>query len=134
MKIISAILLVGMFASCALPQVHVHDQHGQDSAIVEAFARSHPGATLVLFDRHHDIASTASGISSSNWVAATLERELVAGIVWVPAAALLPLQRTAREERLHQGIERSEPDDAVAIEARVSRTWTSCAASVLTVP
>lgn len=120
MKAVLAILLLGLLASCSGLQVHLHDRHVQSSSLIEAFAGSHPGTTLVLFDRHHDIGSTASGISSSNWVAGILERRLVTAVVWVPAATLLSSQRASRAEWLQQSIRRSRFEDTAAIECRIS--------------
>ncbi len=113
-------LLLGFLASCAAPQIHVHDRHVLSYPLVWAFAKSHPGSTLVLLDYHHDIANADNGVTSFNWVGSLLDQDVLSRVVWVSGRTLLLPNRNSRMKWLHRSLEGFAPSDAARIEGHVT--------------
>jgi AMMECR1 domain-containing protein len=113
-------VFLGLLAACTAPEVHVHDRHVLSYPLVQAFAKVRHRGTLVLLDRHHDVAPTDTGVSSFNWVAATLDEGLVSRVIWVSERTLPPPTRQSRQDWLRRSLEGTDPIDAARIVERVS--------------
>lgn len=114
-----AALAIATLVSCRPGEVHVHDGHGLSYPIAESFALSHPSATLVLLDYHHDVLSTIDPVTSANWVGALLERGLLSRVVWVSGRDLLKPNRNSRMDWLDRSLSGAPPSTAQAIKEKI---------------
>jgi len=121
--------------SCGGPEIHLHDRHSLSYPPVAAYAKAHPGTTLVLFDYHHDLGPVDHGVLSSNWVAALLSQGLVSRVLWVSGRDLAPSDRSARMAWLRQKLSSFSPREASALAGRVSLAdWHDLAETSLDAP
>jgi hypothetical protein len=115
----SACLVLAVAAACAGPEIHIHDRHGLSYPLIESFAKSHPGATLVLLDRHHDAGSTQTGVTSWNWAGALAAEGRVSRIIWVSGRVLLLHERASRRKWLREKLDGLSENNAADIENRI---------------
>ena len=100
--------------------MHVQDRHVLSYPVVAAFAKSHPRATLVLLDYHHDIASSRQGVTSVNWLGRLLQEGALSRVVWVSGRTLELPNRNARMKWLRRKLADVAPSDASRIMERVT--------------
>jgi hypothetical protein len=118
-RILSACATLCILASCAPSEIHIHDRHVLSRPLVERFARSHRGTTLVLLDYHHDVLSSTDPITSSNWIGDLLERGVIKRALWVSGRDLLLPNKNSRIAWLERSLRGAAPSIARAIEDRM---------------
>jgi len=114
------IIACAILASCARPELHLHDRHCLSYPLVASYAKRHPGATLVLLDYHHDVGPVGEGPSSSDWVALLLRDRAVSRVLWVSGRDLLLPNRNARLAWLRRKLSAFPPSEASRIESRIT--------------
>lgn len=114
------IILCVILASCARPELHLHDRHCLSYPLVASYAKSHPGTTLVLLDYHHDVGPVGDDPSSSNWVGLLLRDRAVSRVLWVSGRDLLLPNRNARLAWLRRKLASFPPSEASRIESRIT--------------
>jgi len=112
-------IVCSLLSSCARPEVHLHDRHSLSYPLVESYAKKHPGATLVLFDYHHDVGPAYATVSS-NWVGKLLADGTVSRVLWVSGRDLLLPNRNARTAWLRRKLSKLPPAEADRIGSRIT--------------
>jgi AMMECR1 domain-containing protein len=113
------IIAYAVLVSCARSEVHLHDRHSLSYPLVESYAKSHLGTTLVLLDYHHDVGPIGEDILSSNWVAMLLHKKAVSRVLWVSGRDLLLPNRNARIAWLRRKLDSFPPSESAWIENHI---------------
>jgi hypothetical protein len=137
----AAALLALALGSCsplrliAASEIHVHDRHSLSYRLVEAYARAHPGTTLVLLDYHHDVGPLSPAASSSDWAGRLILEGRITRMVWVSGRDLLLPNKNARIAWLRRKVSSFTPAEAESILSKVELAdWASLRAGRLKGP